>query len=81
MRALSAGIRGQQGLPRIEVRTAASDMDMLAGVRPIPMAACGPGDSAPDHSDDEHFLFPDHFRGIAVLTTVLTELNDLAPGA
>ncbi|HST63617.1 MAG TPA: M20/M25/M40 family metallo-hydrolase [Mycobacteriales bacterium] len=81
VRALSAGIRSQQGLPRMKVKTATSDMNTLAEAWAIPMATYGPGDSALDHSDDEHIVLADYFHGISVLTAALTELNDLTTTA
>jgi LysW-gamma-L-lysine carboxypeptidase len=80
VRALSVGIRGQQGRPRMKVKTATSDMNTLAEVWQVPMATYGPGDSALDHGDDEHIVLTDYLRAIAVLDTALTELNDLPQG-
>jgi LysW-gamma-L-lysine carboxypeptidase len=76
VRALLAGIRGQHGTPRAKVKTATSDMNTLAEVWDVPMATYGPGDSALDHSDDEHIVLADYLRGIAVLRSAITELSD-----
>jgi LysW-gamma-L-lysine carboxypeptidase len=75
VRALFAAIRGRQGSPTAVVKTATSDMNTMAEVWDMPMATYGPGDSSLDHSDDEHILLADYFRGIAVLTAALVELS------
>lgn len=75
--ALSAGIRRVGGVPRPTVKTATSDMNTLAEFWDIPMATYGPGDSALDHSDEEHILTDDYLRGIAVLSAALRELTTL----
>ncbi|MFF6987100.1 M20/M25/M40 family metallo-hydrolase [Streptomyces sp. NPDC010273] len=77
VRALSAGIRSIGGTPRPTLKTATSDMNTLAEVWDIPMATYGPGDSALDHSDEEHILVDEYLRGIAVLSTALGELATL----
>lgn len=82
-RALSAGIRAVEGLPRFKVKTATSDMNTVAEAWDVPMVAYGPGDSSLDHADDEHILISDYFRGIAVLIHALHELavpHPPAPG-
>jgi LysW-gamma-L-lysine carboxypeptidase len=76
VRALFAGINQLQGRSRALVKTATSDMNTLAEVWDVPMATYGPGDSALDHSDDEHLVLADYQRGIAVLTAALLEFAD-----
>ncbi|BCJ50682.1 acetyl-lysine deacetylase [Actinoplanes sp. NBRC 14428] len=74
VRALTAGIRRTGGTPRHLLKTATSDMNTLAEVWDVPMAAYGPGDSRLDHADDEHLPVDTFLRGIAVLTAALDEL-------
>jgi [amino group carrier protein]-lysine/ornithine hydrolase len=74
VRALNAGIRTAGGAPSAKLKTATSDMNILAEVWDGPMATYGPGDSRLDHSDDEHIALADYLRGIVVLTTALNEL-------
>jgi LysW-gamma-L-lysine carboxypeptidase len=82
VRALFAAIRERQGSPTAMLKTATSDMNTLAEVWDVPMATYGPGDSSLDHSDDEHIVLADYFRGIAVLAGALAELTaDLVPAA
>jgi LysW-gamma-L-lysine carboxypeptidase len=74
VRALSAAIRAQQGRPTAKVKSATSDMNTLAEIWDVPMAAYGPGDSTLDHADDEHITLADYLRGIDVLSSALAEL-------
>ncbi|MEU5690225.1 M20/M25/M40 family metallo-hydrolase [Actinosynnema sp. NPDC020468] len=81
VRALSGAIRAEGAVPSPKVKTATSDMNTLAETWAVPMATYGPGDSALDHSDDEHLALDDYFRGIRVLTAALTDLGRTAPAA
>lgn len=74
VRALTAGIRRTGGEPRHKLKTATSDMNLVAEFWNVPMAAYGPGDSRLDHSATEHIRVDDFMRGIAVLTAALDEL-------
>ena len=79
VRALSAGIRRVGGTPRRLLRTATSDMNTLAEVWDVPMAAYGPGDSHLDHAADEHLPVDTFRRGVAVLTAAIDELELALP--
>ncbi|SHF57131.1 acetylornithine deacetylase [Jatrophihabitans endophyticus] len=72
--ALSRAIIDHGGTPRARVKTATSDLNTVAVRWQLPMAVYGPGDSALDHSDDEHIELDDYFRSIAVLHDALTAL-------
>jgi [amino group carrier protein]-lysine/ornithine hydrolase len=74
VRALNTGIRRAGGIPRHKLKTATSDMNVMAEVWDVPMATYGPGDSQLDHSADEHILIDDYLRGAAVLVAALDEL-------
>jgi LysW-gamma-L-lysine carboxypeptidase len=78
VRAISAGIRSQGGIPALKVKTATSDMNTLAEVWNMPIATYGPGDSRLDHADDEHILVADYCRGIGVLTSALEGISEAA---
>src|SRR6185436_7571945 len=54
VRALTAAIRRAGGVPAHKLKTATSDMNVVAEVWDVPMAAYGPGDSRLDHSAAEH---------------------------
>jgi [amino group carrier protein]-lysine/ornithine hydrolase len=77
VRALTAGIRAAGGVPRHKLKTATSDMNIMAEAWDAPTAAYGPGDSALDHSDAEYLLIEDYLRGIRVLRRALDELAQL----
>jgi len=70
-RALRGAIRAQGGLPRFVHKTGTSDMNVVGPVWDCPIAAYGPGDSALDHTPDEHIDLDDYQRAIAVLTDAL----------
>jgi [amino group carrier protein]-lysine/ornithine hydrolase len=74
VRALCRAIRAQGAVPATRMKTATSDMNTLAEVWSIPMATYGPGDSKLDHSDAEHIVLDEYFRGIAVLEDALGTL-------
>jgi LysW-gamma-L-lysine carboxypeptidase len=74
VRALSAGIRRAGGQPRHILKSATSDMNTVAEVWDVPMAAYGPGDNHLDHAADEHIVIDDFLCSIAVLTSALDDL-------
>ena len=73
VRALLGGIRSQEGRPRFKCKTGTSDMNLLQ-VWGCPIVAYGPGDSALDHTPDEHLDLADYERACAVLTHGLRSL-------
>lgn len=77
VQALSAAIRQEGGRPTPKLKTATSDMNTLAAVWDVPMATYGPGDSALDHSADEHIVLSDFRRGVDVLTRAVGELPSI----
>lgn len=78
VRALSAGIRRAGGQPRHLLKSATSDMNTVAEVWEVPIAAYGPGDSHLDHAAAEHIVIDDFLRGIAVLTSAVNDLASVA---
>ena len=77
-RALLAGIRGEGGVPRFVVKTGTSDLNVVAARWRCPMVAYGPGDSAYDHTPDEHISVSEYQRSIQVLGTALAALAPLS---
>jgi LysW-gamma-L-lysine carboxypeptidase len=75
VRALTGAIRRAEGDPRLKVKTATSDINVLAEHWSVPMATYGPGDSRLDHADDEHIEIDDYLNGIRVLTDALHRLT------
>lgn len=72
VRAFLAGIRAAGSTPSFTVKSGTSDMNIVAPAWGCPALAYGPGDSALDHTPDEHILVSDYLRGITVLVHVLT---------
>jgi LysW-gamma-L-lysine carboxypeptidase len=75
VRALTGAIRRAGGEPRLKVKTATSDINVLAEHWTVPMATYGPGDSRLDHAADEHIEIDDYLNGIRVLTDALHRLT------
>ena len=67
--------QGQQ--PRFVTKTGTSDMNLVAPVWNCPIVAYGPGDSALDHTPDEHIDLDEYLRAIDVLVSMT---KALAPG-
>ena len=75
VRALTGAIRRAGSEPRLKVKTATSDINVLAEHWHVPMATYGPGDSRLDHTDDEHIEIDEYLNGIRVLTDALQRLT------
>jgi LysW-gamma-L-lysine carboxypeptidase len=78
VRAFLAAIRAQGGEPGFKLKTGTADMNILAPAWGCPCVAYGPGDSALDHTPDEHILLSEYHRAIAVLDAVLRRLAGAA---
>ncbi len=79
-RALRGAIREAGGKPRFVYKTGTSDMNVVGPRWNCPIVAYGPGDSALDHTPDEHIDLDEYLRAVDVLTRalqrLLTELKD-----
>ena len=71
---LLTAIRAQGGQPAFSYKTGTSDMNVVGPVWNCPIAAYGPGDSALDHTPDEHIDLAEYERAIAVLVEALCSL-------
>lgn len=71
VRAFLSAIRAAGGEPGFTVKSGTSDMNLVAPVWNCPTVAYGPGDSALDHTPDEHILISEYQRAVRVLTGVL----------
>jgi N-acetyl-ornithine/N-acetyl-lysine deacetylase len=60
--------------PAFKLKTGTSDMNVVGPVWDCPILAYGPGDSALDHTPNEHISLEEYHRGIAVLERVLVDL-------
>jgi LysW-gamma-L-lysine carboxypeptidase len=75
VRACLSAIRAAGGQPGFTVKSGTSDMNIVAPLWGTPIVAYGPGDSALDHTPDEHILISEYQRGIDVLAAVLQTLS------
>jgi LysW-gamma-L-lysine carboxypeptidase len=74
-RALRGAIRQQGGTPRFVHKTGTADMNVVGPVWDCPIVAYGPGDSALDHTPDEHLDLDEYLQAITVLTFALDSLT------
>lgn len=67
-------IRTAGGVPRFLYKTGTSDMNVVGPRWNCPILAYGPGDSALDHTPNEHIDLDEYLQAIVVLSTVLESL-------
>jgi LysW-gamma-L-lysine carboxypeptidase len=77
VRAFLRAIRAQNGRPGFVVKTGTSDMNVVGPVWNVPIIAYGAGDSALDHTPNEHIVIAEWARSVAVLTHALDGLMQL----
>lgn len=75
VRAFLAAIRETGGKPAFTVKTGTADMNIVGPAWNCPIVAYGPGDSALDHTPNEHLDLAEYARAINVLSRVLTSLE------
>jgi LysW-gamma-L-lysine carboxypeptidase len=75
VRALLRAIRAEGGRPRFKLKTGTSDMNVVGAAWDCPMVAYGPGDSALDHTPEEHIRIDEYRRSINVLMQALEILG------
>jgi LysW-gamma-L-lysine carboxypeptidase len=75
VRMFLSGIRSQGGEPRFVYKTGTSDLNIIAPAWKCPALVYGPGDSALDHTPNEHIVLEDYFRAVKVLCSVLHRLT------
>ncbi|MCS6936859.1 MAG: [LysW]-lysine hydrolase [Candidatus Bipolaricaulota bacterium] len=78
VRAFLKAIRAAGGEPSFKLKTGTSDMNVLGPAWGVPIVAYGPGDSALDHTPNEHLSLDEYQRAQQVLTAVLQELSTAA---
>ena len=76
VRAFLRAIRAAGKTPRFVVKTGTSDMNIVAPVWQCPILAYGPGDSALDHTPDEHIDLNEYLRAVDVLKGALETLME-----
>jgi LysW-gamma-L-lysine carboxypeptidase len=74
VRSFLSGIRSQGGEPRFVYKTGTADLNIVAPVWKCPAVVYGPGDSALDHTPNEHIDLDDYRRAVDVLSAVLQKL-------
>ncbi len=74
VRAFLGAIRAEGGAPAFSLKTGTSDMNVVGPVWGCPIVAYGPGDSALDHTPNEHLELAEYERAIGVLARVLENL-------
>jgi LysW-gamma-L-lysine carboxypeptidase len=72
--AFLAAIRAEGGSPAFVLKTGTADMNVVGPRWGCPIVAYGPGDSALDHTPEEHLDLEEYLRAIRVLTDVLRRL-------
>ncbi|WP_267161397.1 [LysW]-lysine hydrolase [Halovenus salina] len=73
-RAFRVAIREAGGEPSLLRKTGTSDMNLFAEAWACPMVTYGPGDSALDHTPNEHLVLSELDRASEVLTTATEQL-------
>jgi LysW-gamma-L-lysine carboxypeptidase len=76
VRAFLKGIRSQGAEPRFVYKTGTADLNIVAPVWKCPTVVYGPGDSALDHTPNEHISFSEYANAVHVLRVVLCNLVD-----
>ncbi|MEI2721934.1 MAG: [LysW]-lysine hydrolase [Gemmatimonadales bacterium] len=76
VRSFLSGIRSQGGEPRFVYKTGTADLNIVAPVWKCPAVVYGPGDSALDHTPDEHISLEDYSRAVQVLSSALSRLTE-----
>lgn len=74
VRAFLAAIRDAGGKPAFTVKTGTADMNIAGPAWNCPIVAYGPGDSALDHTPNEHLDLTEYERAIDVVARVLASL-------
>jgi len=77
VRAMLSGIRSQGGKPSFVYKTGTADLNIIAPVWKCPAVVYGPGDSALDHTPDEHVSLDEYKQSVAVLTAALKHLANV----
>lgn len=77
VRAFLNGIRSEGGTPRFVYKTGTADLNIVAPVWRCPALVYGPGDSALDHTPNEHLSLEEYRKSVNVLAGALQKLIEL----
>jgi LysW-gamma-L-lysine carboxypeptidase len=75
VRAFLSGIRAAGGAPSFVYKTGTADLNIVAPVWQCPALVYGPGDSALDHTPNEHIDLEEYRKAVAALTVALQRLT------
>ena len=75
VRSFLSGIRSLGGEPRFVYKTGTADLNIVAPVWQCPAVVYGPGDSALDHTPNEHINLEDYKKAVGVLSAALEKLT------
>lgn len=75
VRAFLNGIRQAGGSPRFVYKTGTSDLNLVAPVWNCPAVVYGPGDSALDHTLNEHLSLDEYKKSVNVLVGAIRKLT------
>ncbi len=75
VRSFLSGIRSQGGEPRFVYKTGTADLNIVAPVWKCPAVVYGPGDSALDHTPNEHINLDDYQKAVSILVAALSKLT------
>jgi LysW-gamma-L-lysine carboxypeptidase len=75
VRAVLGAVRAHGGEPGFVVKTGTSDMNVVGPAWRCPIAAYGPGDSALDHTPDEHVVIAEWRLGAEVLAETIRRVT------
>ncbi len=73
VRAMLAALRGAGAQPGFTLKSGTSDMNVVGPAWGCPILAYGPGDSALDHTPEEHISLAEFERAVAVLARALAD--------
>jgi LysW-gamma-L-lysine carboxypeptidase len=75
VRAFLSGIRQAGGKPGFVLKSGTADLNIVAPAWGCPALAYGPGDSALDHTPDEHIQLSEYAQAVGVLQAVLSQVT------
>jgi LysW-gamma-L-lysine carboxypeptidase len=75
VRAFLNGIRSEGGKPRFVYKTGTADLNIVVPAWKCSAVVYGPGDSALDHTPNEHIFLEGYAKGVKVLTNVLKTIK------
>ena len=76
VRAFLNGIRQEGRKPRFVYKTGTADLNVVAPVWKCPAVVYGPGDSALDHTPNEHISLEEYAKAVSVLVRTLQKLTE-----